>query len=106
MPRGSGCIAVGGRKGIGVDRRNRGEACTSEYVEHLIAHVSGIQLGVADLDRAEQVYGEKLGWRIEIDRPFFVSFAAEDGSSAVGLYPRAFLGDDAGSLRRATASAG
>lgn len=74
-----------------------GKDCTSEYVEDLMkAHLSGIQLGVADLDRAKRFYGEKLGWRIEIDQPFFVSFAPEDGSSAVGLYPRAFLAADAG----------
>jgi uncharacterized protein len=73
------------------------DGCTSEYVEDLMkAHISGIQLGVADLDRAKQFYGEKLGWRIEIDQPYFVSFAAEDGSSSLGLYPREFLANDVG----------
>jgi catechol 2,3-dioxygenase-like lactoylglutathione lyase family enzyme len=60
------------------------------------AHISVIQLGVADLHRAKQFYGEKLGWRIQFDQPSLVSFAAENGSSAVGLYPRASLADDAG----------
>jgi uncharacterized protein len=60
------------------------------------SHISGIQIGVADLNRAKQFYGEGLGWRIEIDQPYFVSFAPEGGSTALGLYPWAFLANDAG----------
>jgi catechol 2,3-dioxygenase-like lactoylglutathione lyase family enzyme len=60
------------------------------------AHISGIQIGVADLDRARRFYGEGLGWRIAIDQPYFVAFAAEDGSSSLGLYPRDFLANDVG----------
>jgi predicted enzyme related to lactoylglutathione lyase len=59
-------------------------------------HISGIQIGVADLNRARRFYGEGLGWPVEIDQPYFVSFAPSDGSSALGLYPRAFLAEDAG----------
>jgi uncharacterized protein len=60
------------------------------------AHISGVQLGVADLNRAKQFYSEGLGWPIDIDQPYFVSFAPKNGSSALGLYPRAFLANDAG----------
>jgi predicted enzyme related to lactoylglutathione lyase len=60
------------------------------------AHISGIQIGVADLERAKRFYGEGLGWPIEIDQPYFVSFLADDGSSALGLYSWAFLANDAG----------
>jgi len=60
------------------------------------AHISGIQIGVADLNRAKQFYSEGLGWPIEIDQPYFVSFAPKNGSSALGLYPRAFLANDVG----------
>jgi hypothetical protein len=60
------------------------------------AHISGIQLGVADLNRAKQFYSEGLGWPIDIDQPYFVSFAPSSGSSALGLYPWAFLANDAG----------
>jgi predicted enzyme related to lactoylglutathione lyase len=60
------------------------------------AHISGIQIGVADLHRAKQFYAEGLGWPVEIDQPYFVSFTPKDGSSALGLYPWAFLASDAG----------
>ena len=59
-------------------------------------YISGIQIGVADLDRAKLFYSQGLGWPIDIDQPYFVSFAASDGSSALGLYPWAFLAQDAG----------
>jgi uncharacterized protein len=59
-------------------------------------HISGIQIGVADLNRAKHFYGQGLGWPIEIDQPYFVSFAPREGSSALGLYTRAFLAEDAG----------
>jgi uncharacterized protein len=59
-------------------------------------HISGVQIGVADLKRAKRFYSEGLGWPVEIDQPYFVSFAPSDGSSALGLYPWAFLAGDAG----------
>jgi uncharacterized protein len=60
------------------------------------AHISGIQIGVADLKRAKQFYSDGLGWPIDIDQPYFVSFAPHNGSSALGLYSRTFLANDAG----------
>jgi len=59
-------------------------------------HVSAITLGVKDLDRAKQFYGEGLGWPIQVDQAHFVSFSPADGSSAVSLYTRDGLADDAG----------
>lgn len=60
------------------------------------AHISGIQIGVEDLARAKQFYNEGLGWPIDIDQPYFVSFAPNEGSSALGIYKRGFLASDAG----------
>ncbi len=58
-------------------------------------HVSAITIGVSDLDRAKKFY-EGLGWPIEQDHGVFVSFAADEGSSALSLYSREGLADDAG----------
>ena len=59
-------------------------------------HVSVITLGVRDLARARQFYGEGLGWPIEQDYPQWVSFKMDDGSTMLGLYPREALAGDAG----------
>jgi len=59
-------------------------------------HVSAITLGVRDVARAKQFYGEGLGWPIEQDYPQWVSFKMGEGSSVVGLYPREALAGDAG----------
>jgi uncharacterized protein len=59
-------------------------------------HVSFITLGVKDLNRAKQFYGDGLGWPIQVDQGHFVSFVQASGSSAVALYPRGVLADDAG----------
>jgi catechol 2,3-dioxygenase-like lactoylglutathione lyase family enzyme len=59
-------------------------------------HVSAITLGVRDLARAKQFYGEGLGWPIEQDYPQWVSFKMGEGSSMVGLYPWEALAGDAG----------
>lgn len=56
-------------------------------------HVSFITLGVGDLNRARQFYSDGLGWPIQ---GHFVSFRPADGSSALTLYPREVLADDAG----------
>jgi catechol 2,3-dioxygenase-like lactoylglutathione lyase family enzyme len=58
-------------------------------------HVSVITLGVDDLDRAKDFY-KGLGWPIEQDYPQWVRFGLDDGSSALGLYRREALADDAG----------
>jgi hypothetical protein len=59
-------------------------------------HVSVITLGVRDLQRARQFYGEGLGWPLEQDYPVWVSFKMGEGSSTVGLYPWEQLAGDAG----------
>jgi catechol 2,3-dioxygenase-like lactoylglutathione lyase family enzyme len=59
-------------------------------------HVSVITLGVRDLPRAKQFYGEGLGWPVEQDYPVWVSFKMGEGSSTVGLHPWEALAGDAG----------
>jgi predicted enzyme related to lactoylglutathione lyase len=60
------------------------------------AHVGFITLGVEDLDRAKQFYRDGLGWPIQVDQGHFVAFRPAHGSSALTLYPRKVLADDAG----------
>jgi uncharacterized protein len=60
------------------------------------AHVGFITLGVGDLERAKRFYGEGLGWPVRVAQGHFVAFQAADGSSALTLYPRKVLADDAG----------
>jgi hypothetical protein len=48
-------------------------------------HVSGITLGVRDLNRAKRFYSEGLGWPIQQDQNEWVSFSLGNGSSALGL---------------------
>ena len=59
-------------------------------------HVSAITLGVSDVSRAKQFYGEGLGWPVDQDHGQFVSFKATDGSSLVALYAWDDLAADAG----------
>jgi uncharacterized protein len=59
-------------------------------------HVGFITLGVSDLNRAKQFYSQGLGWPIQVDQGHFVSFSPANGSSALALYPRSVLADDAG----------
>lgn len=58
-------------------------------------YVSAITLGVRDLNRAKQFYAD-LGWPIEQDQPYGVSFKMSDGSCDLGLYPWDALAGDAG----------
>src|SRR5437764_10734618 len=58
-------------------------------------YVSAITLGVHDLDRAKKFY-ESLGWPVEQDTPYWVSFKMGDGSCGLGLYPWDGLAGDAG----------
>jgi len=60
------------------------------------AHVSVITLGVADVARAKQFYGEGLGWPIDQDYGNWVCFPLGDGSIGLGLYPIDSLAADAG----------
>ena len=59
-------------------------------------HVSGITLGVRDLNRAKRFYSEGLGWPIEQEQGEWVSFSLNNGSSALGLLPWDALAADAG----------
>jgi predicted enzyme related to lactoylglutathione lyase len=59
-------------------------------------HISVITIGVSDLGRAKQFYGEGLGWPIAVDQGQFVSFAPAAGSSGLALYPMQALAGDAG----------
>jgi catechol 2,3-dioxygenase-like lactoylglutathione lyase family enzyme len=59
-------------------------------------HVSAITLGVSDVARAKQFYGDGLGWPILEDYGNWVSFRMGDGSSSLGLLSRDALADDAG----------
>jgi catechol 2,3-dioxygenase-like lactoylglutathione lyase family enzyme len=58
--------------------------------------VGTVRLGVRDLPRARQFYGEGLGWPIEQDYPVWVSFTMGYGSSTLGLYPWEQQAGDAG----------
>jgi hypothetical protein len=53
-------------------------------------------LGVKDLARSKQFYGEGLGCAIDQDHPSFVSFKLGDGSSSLALYEREAAAQDAG----------
>ena len=55
-----------------------------------------ITLGVRDLNRAKQFYGEGLGCPIEQDQCEFASFNLGDGSSALALSPWETLAAEAG----------
>ena len=58
--------------------------------------VTTIMLGVEDLARSKQFYGEGLGCTINQDYPQFVSFTLGDGSSSLALYQREAAAQDAG----------
>jgi uncharacterized protein len=58
--------------------------------------VTTIMLGVEDLARSKQFYGEGLGCTIEQDYPQFVKFNLGDGSSSLALYEREAAAQDAG----------
>jgi uncharacterized protein len=60
------------------------------------AHIGAITLGVRDLERAKRFYRDGLGWPVQVDQGQFVSFRPAGGSSALSLYPREVLADDAG----------
>jgi catechol 2,3-dioxygenase-like lactoylglutathione lyase family enzyme len=60
------------------------------------AQVTAIMLGVGDLARSKQFYGEGLGCAIEQDYPNFVKFNLGEGSSSLALYQREAAAQDAG----------
>lgn len=55
-----------------------------------------IMLGVTDLNRSKQFYGEGLGCAIEQDYPNFVKINLGEGSSSLALYEREAAAKDAG----------
>jgi predicted enzyme related to lactoylglutathione lyase len=58
--------------------------------------VTAIMIGVEDLARSKEFYGEGLGCTIDQDYPSFVSLNLGDGSSSLALYPREAAAQDAG----------
>ena len=58
--------------------------------------MTAIMLGVQDLNRSKQFYGEGLGCTIGQDHPTFVSFNLGDGSSSLALYQWEAAAQDAG----------
>src|ERR671923_2843322 len=62
----------------------------------LSLEISTVMIGVRDLNRSKEFYGEGLGCTIELDHPNFVSFNLGDGSSSLALYPREAAAQDAG----------
>ena len=58
--------------------------------------VSTVMIGVRDLNRSKEFYGEGLGCTIELDHPYFVSFNLGDGSSSLALYEWEAAAQDAG----------
>ena len=59
-------------------------------------NISVITLGVSDLSRAKQFYGEGLGWPIAQDYDQWVSFKIGGGAGALGLMATEGLAQDAG----------
>jgi uncharacterized protein len=74
---------------LGVQRNVEGETTVP-------LQVTTIMLGVEDLARCKQFYGEGLGCTIDQDHPNFVSFNLGDGSSSLALYQREAAAQDAG----------
>lgn len=60
------------------------------------AHVSGITLGVKDVERSKRFYGEGLGWRVMQEQGPWAAFAVNDGTSVFGLLALAALTADTG----------
>ena len=60
------------------------------------AQISMITLGAKGLERAKQSYGEGLGCPIQRDEGGFVPSDPGEGSSALALYTRDALAEDAG----------
>jgi uncharacterized protein len=58
--------------------------------------VTAIMIGVQDLGRSRNFYGEGLGCTIDQDYPSFVSFNLGEGSSSLALYEREAAAQDAG----------
>ena len=58
--------------------------------------MTAVMIGVGDLARSKEFYGEGLGCKIDQDHPNFVSFNLGEGSSSLALYEREAAAQDAG----------
>ncbi|MGE5335621.1 MAG: VOC family protein [Nitrososphaerota archaeon] len=58
--------------------------------------ITTVMLGVKDLARAKQFYGEGLGCSIDKDYPTFVLLKLGEGSSSLGFYEWEAAAQDAG----------
>jgi uncharacterized protein len=77
--------------------RHSGESFNAARRETAVPlQVSAIMIGVDDLARSKQFYGEGLGCTIDQDHPHFASFNLGDGSSSLALYEREAAAQDAG----------
>ncbi len=59
-------------------------------------HVSGITLGVEDVERAKRFYSDGLGWTIEMDAQGYVAFSVNNGTAMFGLLAKEALAGAAG----------
>ncbi|MGW4498491.1 VOC family protein [Micromonospora sp. NPDC004336] len=59
------------------------------------ANLSSILLGVRDMARSKQFYGEGLGWKVKDDYGISVFFESDNGS-LVGFYGREGLAEQVG----------
>lgn len=60
------------------------------------AHVSGITLGVKDVERSKRFYGEGLGWQVMQEQGPWAAFAVNGGTSVFGLLALEALTADTG----------
>jgi catechol 2,3-dioxygenase-like lactoylglutathione lyase family enzyme len=60
------------------------------------AHVSGITLGVKDVERSKRFYAEGLGWPIAQEQGPWVAFSINGGTSVFGLLALEALAGDTG----------
>jgi len=59
-------------------------------------HVSGITLGVEDVERAKRFYSDGMGWPVAMDAKGYVAFSINNGTAAFGLLSREGLAGAAG----------
>jgi uncharacterized protein len=59
-------------------------------------HVSGITLGVQDVERSKRFYGEGLGWPVAMDTQGYVAFSINNGTAMLGMLSREALAGAAG----------
>jgi catechol 2,3-dioxygenase-like lactoylglutathione lyase family enzyme len=62
----------------------------------MTVQITAVMLGVKDLNRSKEFYGDGLGCKIDKDYPNFVQFDLGDGSSSLALYEWEAAAQDAG----------